>query len=115
MFDRIQSAIKTRIIFVFLIIHLGLALCVYAFATGDTRSQICLAGVSCLYAGFLFAIFFIVSPLLPWYQRAKEIHSWIQLIIDNLPKIIAAYQQMVEIWHASKSKHSPKKSEKHAK
>jgi hypothetical protein len=115
MFERLLSAIKSRVIFVFVIIHIGLALCIYAFATGEFRSQIALAGVSCLYGGFLFAIFFIVSPLLPWYQRTREVYSWIQLIIDNLPKIIAAYQQMVEIWHTTKSKHSAKKSEKHVK
>ena len=115
MFAQLLSAIKNRVIFVFLIIHIGLALCVYAFATGEIRSPISLIGVSCLYAGFLFSVFFIISPLLPWFQRAREIHNWIQLVIDNLPKIIAAYREMVEIWHAAKSKHSAKKSEKHAK
>ncbi len=115
MLQRLQSVIKTRVILVFTLTHLGLALSGYALVKNDPTSSLYIAGVGCLYGGFLLSLFFIITPILPWIRRVQRIEFWISLIIENLPKIIAAYQQIIEIWNTSQKKETQNKSEKHVK
>jgi ABC-type dipeptide/oligopeptide/nickel transport system permease component len=109
------ATIKVRVISVFLIVHLGLGLGIYALARNsafngwDQTSSLFLAGVLCLYLGFFLGVFFIVWPILPWLSRARKVEHWTQRLIhdlpaflEQLPKIIAAIQTFKAAWDDSK-------------
>ena len=122
MFDKIQTAIKIRIITVFMLVHTGLALGVYSLARAsfngwDQTSVVYLAGILCLYLGFLLGVFFVLGPIMPWVQRAKKVDHWIErvihelpVLVDSLPKIIAAVQTIIALWNDSKRNQSKTES-----
>jgi hypothetical protein len=104
--QEVQEKAKLRGIFVFIIIHIGLALGIYALATNaaegwSATSTLFLSALLCLYLGFVLGIFFIVWPLLPWLKRIRQAETWVERILrelpvflEHLPKIIAAIQAL---------------------
>ena len=110
MFQSIQSALKARVLFVFLLIHAGLALGIFALARisypngWDLTSVLFLAAVLCLYGGFLLAVAFILIPLLPWLKRAEKVEHWSERLIHDLPQLLAIFQKLLAIWNEAKNK-----------
>ena len=117
MLQNFQSAIKKRVIAVFLLVHLGLAIAVYALARNsalmgwDQTSTLFLAAILCLYLGFVLGVFFVVAPILPWLNRAKQVEHWTQrlssdlpVFLEQLPKIIAAVESLIAVWNESRRK-----------
>jgi hypothetical protein len=119
------SKIKARVIIVFLIVHLGLIMGVYALArysalnTWDQTSVFFLAGILCVYMGFFLGVFFIVWPILPWVKRVQAAEHWtkrwmdeLPTLIENLPKIIAIVQSIRAAWKEPAEKSVEKSAEK---
>jgi hypothetical protein len=111
MFQNLQSAIKTRAILVFGIVHLGLILALAGLfrssaTLGWETSAVWIAvGLGFLYFGFLLGVFLIVAPIWPWVQRARrlqDLSSWLirdlPLLLEHLPKIIAAVKAIAAAW-----------------
>jgi len=113
MLQKLQQAVKIRALAVFFIIHLGLALTLFAAArTGvspgwDETSLLFLAGAITIYGGVMLSVFFIAVPLWPWIKRAQQIQYWkenwaseIPAILEQIPKILAAIQAFIAAWKA---------------
>ncbi len=122
MLEGLQRAIRSRAIFVFLVIHLGLILGIYGLARismpngWDETSLIFLGALVCLYGGILAAVFFIVWPLLPWLRRVQRIEHWserlirdLPILLQHLPQIIEAVQKLRRAWQnpPTNSRHEP--------
>ena len=117
MFSTIQSALKVRSLLVFLMVHVGLALGIFALARSsygewDLTSSLFLATILLLYGGFILSILFIVLPLLPWLKKAQQVEHWsdrlvrdLPIFIEHAPKIIAIVQNAIVTWkEATKAK-----------
>jgi hypothetical protein len=124
MLQNIQDAVKKRAIITFILVHIGAALSAIALIRSttlngwDVDSFLFATGLLLLYGGFLLGVFFIVAPLLPWLKRAQQAEHWserlireLPLFLEQLPKIIAAIQGIVETWN--ESKHESKPAPKH--
>jgi hypothetical protein len=120
MFQKLRSAVKIRTAVVILVIHAGLVLAILGLARQsamvgwDANLNLMMVGTLCLYGGFLLAVLFVLVPLLPWIRRAKRVEHWserlmrdLPLLIENLPKIVAAFQAIMAIWNDSRSRSAP--------
>ena len=118
----IQVAIKKRSIFVFLLIHTGLVLGIYALARTtvpegwNQTTIVFLAAIACLYGGVLLGIFFVVWPLLPLLKKIQKAENWYERILhdlpyflEQLPKIIAAIQSLIAAVNTPKTNTTNKK------
>jgi hypothetical protein len=91
MLQNLQSAVVTRVVAVFLLIHAGLILGIYALGRAaapngwDETSIILLMSLLCLYGGFLLGVYFIVGKLLPWVKRAQKVEHWTERLLKDLP------------------------------
>jgi hypothetical protein len=123
MLQDLISAVKIRAVAVFLLIHLGLVLGIYALARTaaisgwDQTACLFLGSVLCLYLGFVLVIFFVLWPLLPWIRRAKKVEHWTERVmrdlpylIEQLPKIVAAIQAVIATWKSATAKSEEPKS-----
>jgi Flp pilus assembly protein TadB len=123
MFRDLLNAVKIRAVAVFLLIHLGLVLGIYALARAaalngwDQTACLFLGAVGCLYMGFVLAIFFVLWPLLPWIRRARKVEHWTERVmrdlpyfIEQLPKIVAAVQTVIAAWKSATAKPEEPKS-----
>lgn len=121
-FNDFLNAIKLRAVAVFLLVHVGLVAGVYALARAsalggwDQTAWFFLASILLLYFGFILGVFFIVWPLLPWVRRVRRIESWSQhllhdlpLLLEQLPKIVAAVQAIAAAWKSATSPEPEKK------
>ena len=120
MFDAlqaVQAAVKKRAILVFLLIHAGLVLGIYALARTtvpngwDETTIVFCAAVVCLYGGVVLGLAFIIWPLLPVIRRVQKADHWAERLVrdlpfflEQLPKIVAAVQAINTAWNAAKHK-----------
>ena len=115
-------AIKKRTILVFLLIHLGLALGIYALARTTVpdgwhqTTIVFLAAIVCLYGGVLLGVFFVAWPLLPLIRKIQKAENWydrvmrdLPFFLEQLPKIIAAIQSLIATVNTPKTKTTTKK------
>ena len=113
--QEIQSTVKSRAILVCLIVHMGLICGLYAVAKlsimngWDPTTITLLAGILCLYGGFLLALFFVLAPVWPWIRRAQQAEHWITLFLkdlplflEHLPKIVAAIESLIHTWNETR-------------
>ena len=129
MFKEIKSAIRIRAFIVFTLVHLGLALGIFALARlsvpnglNDPITKLFLFSIICLYGGFMLAVFFILMPLLPWIQRYHRVRHWTENLLEQVPIILAALPQIIAIvkavaaaWHAAQVETSTEKTIHHKK
>jgi hypothetical protein len=114
MLQNIQDAIKIRVLVVFVMVHIGLAMGIYALGRSsapngwDETSTFFLLGIVFLYGGFLLSVFFILWTVVPWVKKAQKVEHWserlirdLPLLIEHLPKVVATIQALVASWKES--------------
>jgi hypothetical protein len=99
MVRRFLFALKLRAVIVLLVLHAGLAFSVYGLwgqSWDDASVRAQLIGLTGLYGSFLLGVAFIAVPLYPWIRRAQRLARWRELLLEELPAIIAAIPAFLE-------------------
>ncbi|MEK6580711.1 MAG: hypothetical protein AABZ55_15915 [Bdellovibrionota bacterium] len=117
MIQNLLSALKVRSLLVFLLVHIGLGLGIFALARvsfpmgWDLTSSLFLTSILCLYGGFVLSLAFVLWPLMPWIRRAQHVDHWsdrmirdLPTLLEHLPKIIAAVKSLIATWNETKAK-----------
>lgn len=97
----IQTTLRRRVLTVFSFVHLGLVLAVFglarlSFELGFRPSVVVMAaGLGLLYFGVVLGGFFLVWPLLPWFQRAQEARKWGSHALEDLPQLLALSKKIM--------------------
>ena len=97
MLDRV----KLKAFFVFLTIHAGLVLSIYAlYRTAqipEARGVLgwLIGGTAGLYGGLILGALFLYLPVAPWIRRARRVLAWKTWIQDELPQLLVAVPAVI--------------------
>ncbi len=113
---KIQAALKIRTIIVFLLVHIGLAVGIFALARAsyegwDLTSTLFLLSTVFIYGGFLLAVLFVALPLVSLAKKAERFDSWtsrliheLPALIDQLPKLVLVFESLLRAWKEAKNR-----------
>lgn len=102
MFRAILRRLAIRASIVFLLLHVGLIFAVFGLAslprTEETATTwwILAGGISALYGAMVLSGFFLVWPLFRLARRIRQILWWKNLIMKELPEIIAMIPKLAQ-------------------
>ena len=106
MFKGFQRALQFRAAVVFGLIHLGLVASLVSLvqvARSGVETSVLywmIGSIVGLYGGVLAGVFFVVWPALPWIRRARRVMQWREVLLSDLPKLIALVPVILQLVRA---------------